>query len=342
MPPVEIAHTAAAPSSPTPLTSGILHDRSDISSERSPLLPKPIEPSSSSVSLQCGETYEIDAGGESQVKVVLRELVLLFKMSMPVILAYMLQNSLQTVSVLVVGRLSPEHLAAAAFSYMFAMCTAWLLALGGTTALDTLCSTSFTGSRNAHELGMLLQRAFVVLGAMYVPVCILWWFSEELFLKLGQEPGISHDSAVFLRCLIPGGLGYIYFEAMKKYLQAQGIMSGGTYVLAFTSPLSAALNYLFVYTLNMGLIGAPLATGLAYWASFVCLVGYAKSVGGLERWGGWNWYCFNSIGTFARLAGLGVIMVGTEWVFFILHYPFYLLQKHWFGWRVSGRLKSSP
>ena len=52
-----------------------------------------------------------------------REFVILLKMSVPVILAYTLQNSLQTVSVLVVGRLSSEHLAAAAFSYMFAMST---------------------------------------------------------------------------------------------------------------------------------------------------------------------------------------------------------------------------
>jgi MATE family multidrug resistance protein len=246
--------------------------------------------------------------------VILREFLLLLKMSVPVILAYTLQNSLQTISVLVVGRLSAEHLAAAAFSYMFAMCTAWLVALGGTTALDTLCSSSFTGSKNPHELGILLQRSFIVLGAMYLPICVLWWFSEPLFLKLGQEPGISHNSAVFLRCLIPGGLGYIFFEATKKFLQAQGIMRAGTYVLMFTSPLSAVLNYLFVYTFGMGLIGAPLATGLTYWISFGCLVGYARFVGGWERWGGWDRNCLNNVGTFARLAALGVVMVGTEWV----------------------------
>jgi MATE family multidrug resistance protein len=245
---------------------------------------------------------------------ILSELWLLLKMSVPVILAYTLQNSLQTVSVLVVGRLSPEDLAAAAFSYMFAMCTAWLIALGGTTALDTLCSTSFTGSKNPHELGILLQRAFVVLGGMYIPVCVLWWFSEGLFLKLGQERGISRDSAVFLRCLIPGGLGYIYFEATKKYLQAQGIMRAGTYVLLFTSPLSAVLNYLFVYKLGFGLIGAPIATGITYWVSFGCLFAYALFVQGYDRWGGWDRACLKNISVFAKLAGMGVIMVGTEWV----------------------------
>lgn len=90
-------------------------------------------------------------------------------------------------------------------------------------------------------------------------------------------------------------------------------MRPGTYVLLITSPLSAGLNYLFVYTLNMGLLGAPLATGIAYWASFLLLLAYARFVDGWECWGGWNRKCLQNTWTFARLAFLGVIHVGTEW-----------------------------
>jgi MATE family multidrug resistance protein len=153
----------------------------------------------------------------------LSEFWLLLKSSVPVILAYTLQNSLQTVSVLIIGRSSPENLAVSAFSQMFAMVTAWMIALGGTTALDTLASSTFTGSANKYDLGILLQRGFLVLGLFYVPVAILWACSEPVFLFLGQDPQLSRDSARFLTCLIPGGLGYIYFEVMKKYLQAQGM-----------------------------------------------------------------------------------------------------------------------
>jgi MATE family multidrug resistance protein len=161
---------------------------------------------------------------------ILAEFWLLLKDSTPVILAYTLQNSLQTVSVLIIGRSSPEKLAASAFSQMFAMVTAWMIALGGTTAMDTLASSSFTGSSNKHDLGILLQRGFLVLGLFYIPVAILWAFSEPIFLFLGQDPRLSRDSARFLTCLIPGGLGYIYFEVMKKYLQAQGMLSLEVYL----------------------------------------------------------------------------------------------------------------
>ncbi|KAH9885177.1 MATE efflux family protein [Xylariomycetidae sp. FL2044] len=244
----------------------------------------------------------------------LSEIWLLTKAAIPVILAYTLQNSLQTISVLIVGRLSPEALATAAFSYMFAMATAWLIALGGTTAIDTLASSSFTGSQNKHDLGVLLQRGIVVLTALYAIVAVIWIFSEPLFRALGQEEFICVQSSRFLQILIPGGLGYVWFEAMKKYLQAQAIYRPGTYVLLITSPLNALLNYLFIYKFGIGLYGAPIATGISYWASFLLLVAYATFVQGRECWGGVApRRAMSNLWPFVRLALLGVVHVGTEW-----------------------------
>lgn len=190
--------------------------------EASCLLPKASSNHGDEGSQADGELYEVDDQEKPRSKRVFNEFRVLLKGSIPVILAYALQNSLQTISVVIVGRGSPEDLATAAFSYMFAMSTAWLIALGGTTALDTLCSSTFTGSKDRHDLGVLLQRAFIILGGFYVPVVVLWFCSEPIFKALGQGEQLSHDSARFLSCLIPGGLGYIYFECMKKYLQAQG------------------------------------------------------------------------------------------------------------------------
>ncbi|KAK5652431.1 hypothetical protein OQA88_10475 [Cercophora sp. LCS_1] len=276
--------------------------------ERTALLAKP--PSASS-SIRISDSFAFTL---SNYHLCLAEIWLLARNSVPVILAYTLQNSLQTASVLIVGRLSPEALATAAFSYMFAMSTAWLIALGGTTALDTLASSSFTGSSNKHDLGILLQRGLFVLSGFYAVVAVIWFFSEHLFRLLGQEEYICVQSAAFLRCLIPGGLGYIWFESMKKYLQAQEIYRPGTYVLLITSPLNALLNYLFIHTFKFGLYGAPLATGIAYWASFILLVLYAYFVRGSECWGGLSpRKALAHTGPFARLALLGVIHVGTEW-----------------------------
>lgn len=90
-------------------------------------------------------------------------------------------------------------------------------------------------------------------------------------------------------------------------------MRPGTYVLLITSPINAALNFLFVYTFGLGLIGAPIATGITYWLSFLLLGGYAWFIKGRECWGGWSRKCLHHIWTFCRLAILGICHIGTEW-----------------------------
>lgn len=190
------------------------------SDEYTRLLPKSHSPKRRS---SCPTGNDLIGDGQTpRWRLIWNEFRILFAGSIPVVVAYTLQMSLQTISVVIVGRRSPNDLATAAFAYMFAMVTGCLIALGGTTAIDTLASSAFTGSKDPHEVGILLQKAILVLGCFYVPVVIVWIFAEPIFLALGQDPRISHDSARFLRCLIPGGFGYIYFECMKKYLQAQG------------------------------------------------------------------------------------------------------------------------
>lgn len=187
--------------------------------EYSSLIPRPVRHETAQ---RCNGNDLKKISRSTQVKGILLEFWILFKGAAPVILAYMLQMSLQTATVIVVGQSSPENLAVAAFSMMFAAVTGWMVALGGTTALDTLASSAFTGSESKQDLGILLQRAFLVLGIFYIPIAVIWAFSEPIFLALGQNPLISHQSSRFLTVLIPGGIGYIYFETMKKYLQAQG------------------------------------------------------------------------------------------------------------------------
>jgi len=93
---------------------------------------------------------------------------------------------------------------------MFATASAWLIGMGGTTAIDILASVSFTGSKNKYDIGIILQRAFIVLSLFYMPVALLWTFSKPVFKALGQEDDLAGDASKFLVALIPGGLGYIW------------------------------------------------------------------------------------------------------------------------------------
>jgi hypothetical protein len=97
----------------------------------------------------------------------------------------------------------------------------FIVALGGTTALDTLGSQSFTGGRPS-DLGIHFQRCLVHLWILSIPVVALWWWIKPVLLLLGQEAQLSQDVQAFLRVLTIGFLPYIGFETAKKYLQCQG------------------------------------------------------------------------------------------------------------------------
>ena len=112
----------------------------------------------------------------------------------------------------------------------------WCIALGGTTALDTLGSQAFgsqlfEGASQSTDLSIHLQRCTLVLWLLAVPVCFAWAFIEPILLVLGQSPSLSRDVQNFLRVLIWGAPGYIGFESLKKYLQCQGCGSSKIGVL---------------------------------------------------------------------------------------------------------------
>lgn len=196
---------------------------------------------------------------------------------------------------------------------MFAMATTWLLGLGGTTAIDTLASASFSASNDKTKVGLILQRAAIVLGVMYIPFAILWFYCAGFLRLLKQEEELADSVQDFLRVLIPGGIFYVAFEAQKKFLQAQNIMHAGSYVLLITSPLNLAMNYLLIYPLGMGLLGAPLATGFTYFLSFVLLLLYTWKIDGSQCWGGFSASALHGLWPMTKLAVNGILMIGTEW-----------------------------
>ncbi|KAF8997839.1 MOP flippase [Cyathus striatus] len=238
--------------------------------------------------------------------------------SIPVILSYILQNSTQTVSILIAGRLGPDELSVAAFSLI----TCWCVALGGTTALDTLGSQAFTGGTQPTDLSIHFQRCLLLLWVLFLPVGVLWFYIEPVLLALGQQESLSRDVQQFLRVLIVGAPGYIGFESLKKYLQCQGIMRASTVVLLAVSPINVAVNVLLIHHTPLGLLGSPVALSMTYWLCFILLGIFTCFSPAHKRNGTWGGLQPNivlntaSCYDFLKLALPGILMVGTEWAAF--------------------------
>ncbi|KAJ1659933.1 ethionine resistance protein [Dispira simplex] len=239
----------------------------------------------------------------------------LLTLSLPVTGAYILQYSIAASSVFFIGHLGAVELAAAALGNMFASVTGYAIASGLNTALDTLCSQAYTGADDVRMVGVHLQRGLVLMAMLMLPVSVVWWNAETIFLALHQDPTLAALCGQYLRYQLWGALPYFMFECIKRFLQGQGIMHATTYILLFLAPVNVILNYFLVWypPLSLGFIGAPIATSISFWIMLILAILYVKFVDGKEAWGGWDRRCLQDWKMFMGLAIPGMIMVCCEW-----------------------------
>ncbi|KAJ1769134.1 ethionine resistance protein [Coemansia sp. RSA 1813] len=236
--------------------------------------------------------------------------------SVPLALACLLQSSFSFVNVLSLGHLGADELAAAALGNMTVFMLVNAPAAGLATALDTFCSTAFTGSRDRTLVGFHLQRGIIAATLHFAIVLPVLIYIEPIFILLRQNVGISYLCSRFIRAQLPGLLPWMYFECIKRFLQAQGHMKAGTYVLIATLPLHLANTYLFVWspTFGFGFLGAAAANVVTFWAMLIGIVVYCWRTDARAAWGGWTRRSVIAMPQYYRLAIPSMIMVCSCWV----------------------------
>ncbi|KAI9487872.1 MAG: mate-domain-containing protein [Benjaminiella poitrasii] len=249
----------------------------------------------------------------------------LLKTAMPIAISYLLQNSLQSVSIITAGHLGPNELASATLGSMFTTITGLSVATGATLSLDTLCSQAFTSVDDKRIVGLHVQRCLAFMSLLYIPIVALWWNSEQVFVSiLRQEPIVAQLASQYVRWMILATPAFALFEALKKMLQAQGNFHVPTFVLLLASPLNLVLNYALVWIpcLSLGFSGAPIASCIAYWIIAIVMVCYIYYSKGHKIWPDWSTtvvYDMYKWRPMVKLAIPGILLICTEtWAYEII------------------------
>lgn len=231
---------------------------------------------------------------------------------------------MQAASTLICGRLGTFSLSVSSFGYMFFGATALMTAIGGSTAIDTLCSQAFDSAATAtgaqrHYLGIVLQRGLIFLTAFYTAVILpLWWNSGPLFRLLGQEDKFSDATQNFLRALLPAGLMQVWAECVKKFLQVQGFRAPVMVCIGVAAVIGVVLNYVLVLHTNLGVFGAAIAYTVYHFTTIVSMLGYMiYNESSRQYWGGFTWQAFRNPGPFVILAASGLLTVATEFWWYV-------------------------
>ncbi|KIW15276.1 hypothetical protein PV08_05321 [Exophiala spinifera] len=239
--------------------------------------------------------------------------------SVPMVLTFLLQQSLTVSSVFAVGHIGTTELASVSLATMTANITGYSVFNGLATSLDTLCAQAF-GSGRKELVGLYTQRMVYFLWLTTIPVGIIWFFlAEPILVRLVPDATVAHLAATYLRIVVFGAPGYAAFEAIKRFVQAQGLFSAPLYVLIICAPLNASLNYLMVWHLQWGFIGAPLAVAVTHSLLPIVLVLYIRvsktnNAGGdaPSCWTGFTPKAFRNWGVMIRLAIPGLLMTEAE------------------------------
>lgn len=251
------------------------------------------------------------------------EVTVLLKYSAPLVVTFLLQYSLTVASVFSVGRLGSTELAAVSLSSMTANISGYAIIQGVSTCLDTLCAQAY-GRKDYNTVGLYLVRCTYLLMILYIPMLILWvFFSKPIITYLvgDTQKDLALLASQYLQVLSLGLPGFIIFENLKHYLQAQGIFHASTYVLLVCAPLNALLNYLLVWDKNIGIgfLGAPLSVVISDWLMCFFLLAYTIYVDGYQCWPLLSLLDKKYFQNWKKMTDLsvpGVLMVEAEWLAF--------------------------
>ncbi|KAL1810075.1 hypothetical protein ACET3Z_027065 [Daucus carota] len=233
--------------------------------------------------------------------------------AMPMIVTTVSQNMVRVISMMMIGHLGELSLSGAAIATSLTNVTGFSLLFGMASALETLCGQAY-GARQYHMIGTYTYGAIISLLLVCVPISILWIFTEEFLVMIGQDPSISHEAGIYSIWLIPALFPYAILQLLVRYLLTQSLLYpmllSSVAALVFHIPLS----WVLIYKFGFGSGGAALGIGLSYWLNVILLWGYVKFTPSCEKTRIlFSKDVFPSIREFFRFGIPSAVMICLEW-----------------------------
>ncbi|OBT77159.1 hypothetical protein VF21_05051 [Pseudogymnoascus sp. 05NY08] len=243
------------------------------------------------------------------------EFKILTRYSGSLVVANLLQFSLNLTSIIVVGSRGKIQLGAVSVASMTANITGFVVFQGLATSLDTLCAQAW-GSGNKTLVGLHVQRMVLLLWCIGIPIAVLWYNAPHLLSILLPDPQTAALAGLYLQVLICGIPGFSAFEAGKRLLTAQGIFFPITCILFIGASVNVLASWLFVWVFDWGFIGAPIAVATTQTLLPLSLIAYVMLSQGRECWSGTTSAVLQNWGSILRLAFPGLLMVEAEYLAF--------------------------
>ena len=184
------------------------------------------------------------------------------------------QQLYSLVDALIVGRfVSGDALASVGVSMNILMFV--VASLIGLTTGSAVLLSQFYGAKQEDRLKSTVSVSIIFLACLTVLLTTLGVTLAPVLLRLLNASEEIFDNAVtYLRILMSGMVFPVFYNMYCAYLRALGDSRTPLYFLVFATMLNTVLDLFFVVKLDMGVMGAAVATIAAQMAAAVACVIY--------------------------------------------------------------------
>ncbi len=195
----------------------------------------------------------------------------------PVIAGELGWMAMGVVNTIFVGRLGAEAIGAVSIGNMLYFAVA-IFGLGLLLGLDTLVSQAFGAGRRVECHRWLVHGVYLCL-ILSPMVMGLLMASIPLLGRLGLHPVVLEQAIPFLRVQIWSTLPLLLFFAVRRYLQAMGLVKPVMFALISANAFNALGDWILIYgnwgAPAMGVVGSGWSTAIARAYMAAVVIGYA-------------------------------------------------------------------
>ncbi|MBO6093002.1 MAG: MATE family efflux transporter [Oscillospiraceae bacterium] len=192
---------------------------------------------------------------------------------MPVLLGLLLQQLYNTVDTIIVGNFAGEsQLAAVGACGVLTM--AFLAMANGFSAGACILIAQLFGAERKEDMRRQASSSLIVMIAMGVAATVVALFISRFALRtiLATPESLIPMANLYFKIYAAGLIFQFGYNIVSAILRGIGDSKATLYFLLVASVINVVLDIVFVYSLDMGVAGAAIATDIAQALS--CIVGF--------------------------------------------------------------------
>lgn len=200
----------------------------------------------------------------------------IFNLSVPLIASGVVEAAIGFFSTLFLAHLGPQELAAGALvNWLFF--TLMVMMWGLLSAVSVMVAQRF-GAKDSLGIAQVLQDSILFSAVMTIPMGLLIWYADLIFLYFGQKPEMVALSKGYLHALAFGIFPDFIFLVLQQFLIGLGHMRANMVFTFIWVPINIIANYVLMFGKwgfpALGITGIGWGTTFSFWIMIFIIAAY--------------------------------------------------------------------